>query len=334
MSDYYSLVTKNGLIKEAQAGRLEGQMINLTHIAVGDGGGSYYDPDSNATSLVNELYRDNLTSATIDNKNPYQMIIEGVIPEEIGSFFIREVGIFDSDGDLFAIGKYPETFKSNHESGSGKRLYIRMIIGFAATPNVDIIISEDINFNPNFENNLNNHLNEITDNANSKLAIENNLSDLENINSAKINLGLSDITAAIMSFATDNIPDGWLECNGAEISRTTYDKLFSKIGTAYGIGDDDTTFNIPDLRGEFIRGWDNGRGIDNQRGFASYQADIFKSHTHSSDGTRTGKYSSNPGSNFFASSGDVSNYGAKNINDTGGSETRPRNIALIYCIKY
>jgi len=110
--DYYSLVTNNGLIKEAQAGQIGGNPINLTHIAVGDGGGSSYDPNSSATALINELYRTALTSSVLDANNPNQLIIEGVIDEEVGPFFIREVGIFDADGDLFAIGKYPETFIS------------------------------------------------------------------------------------------------------------------------------------------------------------------------------------------------------------------------------
>lgn len=181
--DYYSLVTNVGLIKEAEAGQIGANPINLTEIAVGDGNGSYYEPDSAATSLVNELYRTSLTSAVLDANNPNQLIIEGVIPEEAGPFYIREVGIFDSDGDLFAIGKYPETFKSNYESGSGKRLYIRLIVAFVSIPNVQIILSENINFDPNFEANLNIEL------AN-RLKISENLADLNDVAIARNNLGL------------------------------------------------------------------------------------------------------------------------------------------------
>jgi phage-related tail fiber protein len=256
--DYYSLVTNIGLIKEAEAGQIGENPINLTEIAVGDGNGSYYEPDSAATSLVNELYRTNLTSAVLDANNPNQLIIEGVIEEEAGPFYIREVGIFDADGDLFAIGKYPETFKSNYESGSGKRLYIRLIVAFVSIPNVEIVLSENINFDPNFEANLNIEL------AN-RLKISENLADLNDTEQARNNLNITNLTGAIMPFSFSLAPDGWLECNGSEVSRTTYANLFSKIGTNYGVGDGVNTFNIPDLRGEFIRGWDNGRGVDSNR---------------------------------------------------------------------
>lgn len=201
--DYYSLVTNIGLIKEAEAGQIGANPINLTEIAVGDGNGSYYEPDSAATSLVNELYRTNLTSAVLDANNPNQLIIEGVIPEEAGPFYIREVGIFDSDGDLFAIGKYPETFKSNYESGSGKRLYIRLIVAFVSIPNVQIILSENINFDPNFEANLNIELA-------GRLKISENLADLNDVNAAKANLGIgsaSEEVEGLAEFATQTEAD-------------------------------------------------------------------------------------------------------------------------------
>lgn len=76
----------------------------------------------------------------------------------------------------------------------------------------------------------------------------------------------------IITFPVNVTPTGFLECNGALLSRTTYADLFAVIGTTYGVGDGSTTFAIPDLRGEFIRGWDNGRGVDDGRSFGSFQA--------------------------------------------------------------
>lgn len=336
-SDYYSIITNNGLIKEAQAGQIGGSPINLTEIAVGDSNGEHYEPSAEAIGLRNELYRANLTSSVLDANNPNQLIIEGVIPEEAGLFHIREVGIFDSDGDLFAIGKYPETFKSNFASGSGKRLYIRMIIGFVSTPNVEIMISENINFDPNFEANLNDELDNVNNELSDRLKISQNLADLNDPTQARNNLGLqessiTDFTAVVLPFAFDIPPAGWLECNGAEISRTTYVNLFTKVGTLYGVGDGSSTFNIPDLRGEFIRGWDNGRGIDSGRVFGSFQSDELKSHAHN---IRCNASNGNAGTTAPYSS--VANFTYTNTDDilsTGGSETRPKNTALIYCIKY
>ncbi len=181
--DYYSLVTDGGLIKEGASNEPGGTAIDLTELAVGDGGGTVYDPASNATALVNEVHRVTLTHVVVDENNPNQLIVEGVLDEAIGPFYIREVGIFDSNGDLFAIGKYPETFKPNLPSGSGKRLYIRMILGFANSPNVSLIINNDIALDPNFGTDVNNALAE-------RLIKTNNLSDLDDSAIARNNLGL------------------------------------------------------------------------------------------------------------------------------------------------
>jgi microcystin-dependent protein len=142
-------------------------------------------------------------------------------------------------------------------------------------------------------------------------------------------------TGSVISVASTIAPDGYLECNGAAISRTTYSILFSGIGTVFGIGNGTTTFNIPDLRGEFIRGWDNGRGIDSSRVFGSAQSSQLGAHSHeigevvsriNNQGTAGG------GGQSVATGWD--NFTLTNTGSTGGSETRPRNIALMYCIKY
>lgn len=130
----------------------------------------------------------------------------------------------------------------------------------------------------------------------------------------------------IQAFAGSSAPTGWLKCNGTAVSRTTYSALFAQISTTYGSGDGSTTFNVPDLRGEFVRGWDDGRGVDSGRTLGSYQADELKSHTH------TYASSTNSGGGGYSS-----RYGVpttRTTNATGGNETRPRNLAFLYCIKY
>ena len=84
----------------------------------------------------------------------------------------------------------------------------------------------------------------------------------------------------VAAFAANVTPTGWLKCNGAAVSRTTYANLFAIIGTTYGAGDGSTTFNLPDLRGETIRGWDDARGVDSGRVIGSWQDGQNKSHTH------------------------------------------------------
>ena len=135
---------------------------------------------------------------------------------------------------------------------------------------------------------------------------------------------------AVMHFAMATPPSGWLNANGALVSRTTYAALFAAIGTTFGAGDGSTTFALPDLRGEFLRGWDNGRGVDASRVFGSTQSDAFASHTHALSET-TGDDNSNPGSNTrLRRNSEV----GRVTGATGGSETRPRNVALLACIKF
>ena len=136
----------------------------------------------------------------------------------------------------------------------------------------------------------------------------------------------------VLPFAGNAAPDGWLKANGIAVSRATYSALFSAIGTKYGVGDGSSTFNLPDLRAEFIRGFDDGRGVDVDRVLGSSQADELKTHTHTIN-----EGSANPQSGGALSSGDDYTsivYKQQTSSSTGGAETRPRNVALLYCIKY
>ena len=156
----------------------------------------------------------------------------------------------------------------------------------------------------------------------------------------------------IAYFARNAAPAGWLKANGAAVSRTTYAALFAAIGTTFGTGDDSTTFNLPDLRGEFLRGWDDGRGVDVGRAFGSHQSDAFQGHARNlkrsqSDARMHGlNYYQNVGTNNNQDSpapaainnGDTwlthdylphLSYGTPRV----AAETRPRNIALLACIK-
>lgn len=141
-----------------------------------------------------------------------------------------------------------------------------------------------------------------------------------------------DVQAGTVAwFAAGSSPTGWIKANGAALSRSTYATLFAAIGTTYGAGDGSTTFNVPDLRGEFMRSLDDGRGVDSGRGIGTFQADDLKSHVHSVPGnTSNGSGSPNRILSNTNSTPNVTN----DTNATGGVETRPRNIALLACIKY
>ena len=141
-------------------------------------------------------------------------------------------------------------------------------------------------------------------------------------------------TGAVQFFGMSSAPTGWLKANGAAVSRTTYADLFAAIGTAFGTGDSSTTFNVPDLRGEFIRGFDDGRGVDSGRVFGSAQTDSLAPHDHTVDAPvyyGSAFAGNTPGwsQDDTLSSPSV----LKTTSSTGDTETRPRNIALLACIK-
>lgn len=125
--NFYTILTRVGLTKVANS-QVTGNKVNLTTMAVGDGAGAYYNPTIEATSLRREVWRGSIGVINNDENNPNWIVIETVIPAVDGGFFVREVGLFDDEGDLIAIGKYPETYKPVLADGSAKDLYIRMII--------------------------------------------------------------------------------------------------------------------------------------------------------------------------------------------------------------
>lgn len=162
------------------------------------------------------------------------------------------------------------------------------------------------------------------------------------------------LTGAVAMFACKTPPAGWLKGNGAAVSRATYARLFSVIGTTFGAGDGSTTFNLPELRAEFPRGWDDGRGIDASRVFGSVQAQALSSHQHRTaigfdganlfgwgDGNATPVFGSEVQSGVLRVLGSVTQGGgAARVAYTDvalmgvSGETRPRNVALLACIKY
>jgi microcystin-dependent protein len=165
------------------------------------------------------------------------------------------------------------------------------------------------------------------------------------------NAGGSGVAAGTVAhFAAATAPSGWIKANGAAISRAIYAKLFTAIGTTYGGGDGSTTFNVPDLRGEFIRGFDDGRGADISRNFGSGQNFATQAQSGRVDfSPMNGDYGAMRNTNssgVFTTSGTLGNrpqgtggtgsrrYLDINIGTLGATETRPRNIALLPCIKY
>jgi microcystin-dependent protein len=157
----------------------------------------------------------------------------------------------------------------------------------------------------------------------------------------------------VMFYCSSTLPTGYLKCNGAAISRATYANLFAAIGTTFGSGDGSTTFNVPDLRAEFPRGWDDGRGVDSGRVFGSTQANgiprlrggVTDSHGNAAMGAYDVAGFTNP---FINAGGDSSYRTALQAATTpsvyvefdservipSSPDVRPRNVALLARIKF
>ncbi|MCD4498544.1 tail fiber protein [Chromobacterium vaccinii] len=162
------------------------------------------------------------------------------------------------------------------------------------------------------------------------------------------------LTGQVAFFAMSAPPLGWLKANGAAVSRKDYPSLFAALGTYYGAGDGSTTFNLPDLRGEFVRGWDDGRGVDGGRGFGTkqnptairclidkysggYPAGTFAvgAWDTENDWTNTVVEGNKTPTELNNTTYYVANASAvPGSGDNGAFSTRPRNIALLACIKY
>jgi phage-related tail fiber protein len=121
-----------------------GLTINLTHLALGDGNGSPITPTESMTSLVHEIHRVPVSALSIDAENPAWLIAEAAIPASIGGWTVREIGLFDDDGHLVAVGNFPDTYKPLLAEGSARDLLIRMIIQTSNASVVNLTIDPSV----------------------------------------------------------------------------------------------------------------------------------------------------------------------------------------------
>lgn len=355
---YYAVLTNVGAAKLANATAL-GAQVEITQMAVGDGNGVLPTPNPAQTALVHELRRKPLNSLSIDPNNANQIIAEQVIPEDEGGWWIREIGLFDKDGDMIAVANCAETYKPQLQEGSGRVQVVRMILIVSSTAAVTLKIDPSVvlatrqyvddqiiqvksyvdqkmaahvaaadphkqyapkespaltgrptaptaegkdsstqiantafvqaaiaalvGSSPEALDTLNelaaalgndpNFATTVTNSLAGKMDKSANGSDIENVSVFLQNLGLGDGSALPVGvpvpWPSATPPTGWIKCNGAPFSAEEYPELAKVYPTN----------ELPDLRGEFIRGWDDGRGVDTGRGILSAQGDAIRNIT-------------------------------------------------------
>ena len=137
---FKTVITDTGAKKLAQAAAPDGKLVRLTHMAVGDGGGTLPTPDSKQTRLVHEVWRHTVNRVFLDATHQNRIIAELVIPPETGGFWIREIGVFDEHGDLIAVGNTAESYKPTVAEGSGRAQTFRTILTVSSTATVALTV--------------------------------------------------------------------------------------------------------------------------------------------------------------------------------------------------
>lgn len=475
-SQFYAILTKVGAAKQANADAL-GIPWKITHMAVGDASPAGLDnpplpmPDASWTSLLNEWRRAPLNQLKVDEKDSAVIVAEQVIPAEIGGRWIREVGLYDADGDLVAVANCAPTYKPLLNQGSGRTQVVRMNLVVSSASNVQLKIDPGVVLatrefvteelaKRDFKHSVLaattaaitlsglQTMDGVALQAGARVLVKNQAAAKDNglylvasgawtrcpdaDSSAKVTPGLlvlvergtangdsawqlitdAPITLGVTALAfemafgrtgvaagtyrsvkvdawgrivaatnpttlsgygiTDaytktqveamiaeasampvgfmaalpviKIPPGWLEVDNSVKSIAAYPDLAAFLGGAYNNGTEPVGyFRLPESRGEFLRGWDNGRGVDLGRVVGSMQAGELESHAHRDayfiGGAASG--TPNPSSSYakaYQGSGSSSFNGSGSAagltcSATGGTETRPRNIAVVWCIK-
>ncbi|EHK3039732.1 phage tail protein [Escherichia fergusonii] len=137
---FKTIITDTGAQKLAQAAAPDGKPVRLTHMAVGDGGGTLPTPDSKQTCLVHEVWRHTVNRVILDATHQNRIIAELVIPPETGGFWVREIGVFDEHGDLIAVGNTAESYKPTVAEGSGRAQTFRTILTVSSTATVELTV--------------------------------------------------------------------------------------------------------------------------------------------------------------------------------------------------
>lgn len=140
---YFAILTAKGEKKLTQATANQ-TTLKLTEMAVGDGKDILPIPDRAQTRLIHEQRRAPINTLFVDSINPHQLIAEQIIPEDVGGWWIREIGLFDEDGDLCAVANCPPTYKPKLAEGAGRTQIIRLVLALGSADAVELKIDPSI----------------------------------------------------------------------------------------------------------------------------------------------------------------------------------------------
>jgi hypothetical protein len=374
-SQFFAILTNVGMNKQANADAL-GIPWLITQMGVGDANPNGLAdppnpvPSASQTKLLNEWRRKPLNQLKIDPVNPAVIIAEQIIPADEGGKWIREIGLYDADGDLVAVANCAPSFKPMLSQGSGRTQIVRMNFIVTSTGNIQLKIDPAIVLASRAyvdaailevlpKNKTAGQYTRVKVNDRGVFVSGDNPETLagmgikDTYTKTEIEAMIAQASAlpvgATVAFPLDKVAPGFLDLDGSVKSIAVYPDLAAFLGTAFNKGDEGAgNFRLPESRGEFLRGWDHGRGVDVDRAIGSSQLDALQNITGqyaanngvqlAATGTVLGAFiaTANGGTqlpNGTASSGVINmTFDASRVARTA-NETRGRNLAVIWCIK-
>lgn len=374
-SQFFAILTNVGMNKQANADAL-GIPWLITQMGVGDANPNGLAdppnpvPSASQTKLLNEWRRKPLNQLKIDPVNPAVIIAEQIIPADEGGKWIREIGLYDADGDLVAVANCAPSFKPMLSQGSGRTQIVRMNFIVTSTGNIQLKIDPAIVLASRAyvdaailevlpKNKTPGEFTRVKVSDRGIVVSGDNPDTLagmgikDSYTKAEIEAMIAQASAlpvgAMVAFPLDKVAPGFLELDGSVKSIAVYPDLAAFLGTAFNKGGEGAgNFRLPESRAEFLRGWDHGRGVDVGRAIGSSQLDALQNITGqyaanngvqlAATGTVLGAFTATASGgtqlpNGTASSGVINmNFDASKVARTA-DETRGRNLAVMWCIK-
>ncbi|MFH7829275.1 phage tail protein [Kluyvera chengduensis] len=365
---YFATLTNQGAARLANATAL-GLKLNITQMGVGDANGKLPTPSPTQTTLINQLRIAAINSLSVDDNDAGQIIAEQVIPENEGGFWIREIGLYDDTGVLIAVANCPETYKPLLTEGSGRTQTIRMILVVSSSASITLKVDPSvvlatrkyvddgvIEVKSYVDKQVKAH--EAKANPHSQyLLIKNALKEiaeagladevLENLGLKKNGIGEAPIGIPFYWSAEEMpnelIPE-WSEHVYLKWNGATFDPEVFPIMALIN-----PSCVLADVRGEFIRVRDDGRGIDVDREILSSQLDAAPNITGLFRTAMDSRYAGGSGAFAYSTQGAANYQDAQAINSRGFSfdasrssesygrddstEVRPRNIAFNFLVR-
>lgn len=342
------------------------------YMLIGDANGTDPVPSASQTRLINQVYRAQLNQLRVSEKDANVLIAELVLPPDVGGWWIRELALEDKDGVFCAVSNVAPSYKPLLEQNSGRNQVVRMHIITNGTSNIQLKIDPSVvlatrqyvddsikNVLPadktpgEFTRVKVNNRGVVTSGDNPDTLAGMGIKD--SYTKAEIESMIAQASAlpvgSTVAFPLDKVAPGFLELDGSVKSVAVYPDLAAFLGTAFNKGDEGAgNFRLPESRGEFLRGWDHGRGVDAGRGVGTYQDHAIIDHYHTVLTADAGTVP-NPVAGNLVGSANVNlspspkPAGAGVLGATltstvfgptaakGGAESRPRNIAVMWCIK-